>query len=328
MATGKAVGLHFAGREEVGNYAVSAPKVKERLDLILGTVPTPTPTPVVIVPGAPTADDLGDRNGYDVHFLEMPVPLPNLSAALRQQVAPVAGRDDGMLHYIHYSVMMHRLRRIAIYAVCNIDGTEWRKVPRGRDKWSLDPRLDPAFQVGNELYKSNKLDRGHLVRRLDPAWGKGFADAKLAAEDTYFYTNCAPQHQHLNRTLWLDLEEHILGNTEVRDLKVTVFNGPVFRASDRMYRGIMIPEDFWKVVAMVREDTGELSVTAYLLSQRDMMDDIEFAFGPFRTYQIPLRQLEELTGLDFGDLDEYDPLRDIEAAQPFVHLGSLGDIVV
>jgi endonuclease G len=36
MATGKAVGLHFAGREEVGNYAVSAPKVKERLAAILG----------------------------------------------------------------------------------------------------------------------------------------------------------------------------------------------------------------------------------------------------------------------------------------------------
>jgi endonuclease G len=36
MASGEAVGLHFAGSEELGNYAVAAPKVKERLDAVLG----------------------------------------------------------------------------------------------------------------------------------------------------------------------------------------------------------------------------------------------------------------------------------------------------
>jgi endonuclease G len=329
MATGEAVGLHFAGREEVGNYAVAAPKVKERLDEILGTAPAPDePGPVVIEPSAPGAEDLEDRTGYDADFLAKAVPLPRLSADLRQDIAPVLGRDDGLLHYTHYSVMMHRWRRIALYAVCNIDGGQWRRVPRGRDHWHFDPRMDRDFQVGNELYRSNKLDRGHLVRRLDPAWGERLDQARVAVEDTFYYTNCAPQHKDLNRDIWLDLEEHILGNTKVRDLRVTVFNGPIFRESDRLYRGIRIPEDFWKVVAMVRDDTGELSVTAYLLSQRDMMDDLEFAFGAFRTYQIPLKQLEELTDLDFGHLSEHDPLRDIEAAQPFVMLGSLEDIVV
>jgi endonuclease G len=36
MATGEAVGLHFAGSERVGNYAVSAPRIKECLDAVLG----------------------------------------------------------------------------------------------------------------------------------------------------------------------------------------------------------------------------------------------------------------------------------------------------
>ncbi len=39
------------------------------------------------------------------------------------------------------------------------------------------------------------------------------------------------------------------------------------------------------------------------------MDDLEFAFGPFRTYQMPLRQIENLTGLDFGELKVPGPLR-------------------
>jgi endonuclease G len=36
LATGEAAGLNFGGREDVGNYAVSAPKMKERLDAVLG----------------------------------------------------------------------------------------------------------------------------------------------------------------------------------------------------------------------------------------------------------------------------------------------------
>ncbi len=328
LETGQAVGLHFAGREASANYAVSAPVVKARLESVLAKRP-PRRVPVPAPPeeGAPTIDSLQKRRGYDPEFLGWPVPLPGLSPELREQVAPVLDREDGLLHYAHYSVMMHATRRLAIYAVCNIDGGQWRKVPRGRDRWFFDPRLAREHQVGTELYKSNKLDQGHLVRRLDPAWGRSFRSAKFASLDTFFYTNCAPQHKDMNRDLWLDLEDYILGNTDVLDLKVTVFNGPVFRPTDRTYRDFRIPDAFWKVVALVREDTGQLSATAYLVSQLDFMDDLEFAFGPFRTYQVPVRQIEELTGLDFGDLASYDPLAEREGLA-FVGLDSLVDVVV
>jgi endonuclease G len=329
LETGQAVGLHFSGREEYANYAVSAPIVKARLESILGkgAAPPERAPAVVVEEAAPTIASLKAKRGYDPDFLGQPVPLPGLPPELRQQVAPVAGRADGLLHYTHYSVLMHATRRLAIYAVCNIDGLQWRKVPRGTDHWYFDPRLARAYQVGEELYKSNKLDQGHLVRRVDPAWGKTFKAAKSATLETFFYTNCAPQHQELNRDLWLGLEEYILGNTDVNDLKVTVFNGPVFRDTDRTYRGVKIPENFWKVVVMVRGDSGKLSVTAYMLSQLDFMDDLEFVFGPYQTYQVPVQQIEKLTGLDFGDLKTYDPLAEREA-RPFVSLGSLAEIVI
>jgi endonuclease G len=329
LETGQAVGLHFSGREEYANYAVSAPIVKARLESVLGKgVLAPERAPVVVLEeAAPSITSLKARRGYDPGFLGPAVPLPSLSAELRQQVAPVAGRADGLLHYTHYTVLMHAARRLAIYAVCNIDGRQWRSVPRGTDHWYFDPRLARAYQIGEDLYKSNKLDQGHLVRRVDPAWGKTFKAAKSATLETFFYTNCTPQHQELNRDLWRGLEEYILGNTDVNDLKVTVFNGPVFRDTDRTYRGVKIPENFWKVVAMVRGDTGKLSITAYMLSQLDFMDELEFVFGPYQTYQVPVQQIEQLTGLDFGDLKTYDPLAEREA-RPFVRLGSLADIIV
>lgn len=327
MASGEAIGLHFGGREESANYAVTAPVVKSRLEAVQARRRPAIHLPVILKEDTPAPDTLTGRTGYDSEFLGPAVPPPMLSPDLRQQVAPVIGRDDGLLQYSHYSVLMHATRRMAVYGVCNIDGKRWRQVARQQDRWSFDPRLDRAYQAGNELYKTNKLDRGHLVRRLDPAWGDTYEEALLAAEDTFFYTNCAPQHKEMNQNLWLGLEDYILGNADVHDLKVSVFNGPIFRTTDRLYRGFKIPEDFWKVVVMVREDTGRLSATAYMLSQLDFMDDLEFAFGPYRTYQVPVRQIESLTGLDFGDLKAFDPLAEREA-KPYIALTSLEDLVV
>lgn len=255
------------------------------------------------------------------------VPLPVPSGRLNQLVAPNADGTENLLHYTHYSVLMHAARRLAIYSAVNIDGKNWRHIPRGTDRWYFDPRMERSFQVGNELYRSNRLDRGHLVRRIDPAWGETRGEAEIAVKDTFFYTNCAPQHERMNRRTWLGLEDYILDNTEVHDLKVTVFNGPVFRETDRVYRDVQVPEDFWKVVVIVNEDTNKLSATGYLLSQLDFMDDLEFAFGGYGTYQVPIQQIEQMTDLSFGDLSSYDPLAQREA-QPYIRLERLEELVV
>jgi DNA/RNA endonuclease G (NUC1) len=66
-------------------------------------------------------------------------------------------------------------------------------------------------------------------------------------------------------TTWAGLEDYILDNADNRDLKVSVFTGPVLAADDDAYRGVQLPRQFWKVVVMVKE-SGELSATGYLLS--------------------------------------------------------------
>jgi endonuclease G, mitochondrial len=315
LVTGEAAALHFAGREMDRNFAVPSATVRSRLDEVLGRPrPSPvSPAPSVPQPRAPRAEDMASRTGYESDFLGVDVPHPALAPELEAALAPVSGREDGILDYTHYSLRMHRHRRLAMYTVVNIDGLAARNVRRARDRWSLDPRIDTAFQAGNELYERNKLDRGHLVRRLDPAWGEDFATAEAAAEDTFFYTNCAPQHEVHNQRLWLGLEDYILGNADVRDLRVTVFSGPVFSDNDRLYRGMLIPEDFWKVVAMVDAETGRLSVTGYVVSQRDLVDDIEFVFGPYKTFQVPVATIEQQTHLDFGGLKDFDPVGHAEA---------------
>lgn len=269
--------------------------------------------------------DYSNRKGYDPNFLgisERRVPLPELSealqkkAAVNQQAAP--GKDKHVLPYHHYSVVMNKKRKLAMYAAVNIDGRKIQKTRRDRDVWYFDPRISRSEQSGSQIYKRNPFDKGHLVRRLDAAWGDDEATARIGSDDTFHWTNCAPQHADFNRnrTTWAGLENYILKNADVEDLKVTVFNGPVFDESDPPYRGVNLPRDFWKVVVMVRKDR-KLSATAYLLSQEALIQGIEeeFAFGEYKTFQVPVSRIEALTGLSFGNLSEHDPLaKDASAA--------------
>ncbi|HZC01570.1 MAG TPA: DNA/RNA non-specific endonuclease [Gammaproteobacteria bacterium] len=52
--------------------------------------------------------------------------------------------------------------------------------------------MSEEFQTGNQLYQGNDLDRGHLVRRLDPAWGT-LIQAKRAELDTFFSSDARSQ---------------------------------------------------------------------------------------------------------------------------------------
>lgn len=260
----------------------------------------------------PSSDPSVSAKGYDPQFLgkKYKVPMPKLNAAMEEDVSRL---KDGsyVLDYVHFSIVMRRSRGLAYFTAVNIDGKNQVRIPRTADSWKFDPRIDKKNQYGNEVYSQNDLDRGHLVRRNDPNWGE---DAELANEDTFHFTNSAPQHKNLNQKIWVGLEDYITQNARAHNLRVTVFTGPVFRDDDLVYRKkYQIPAEFWKVVVIVKPDR-ELSATAYLQTQKNMIENLEFAYGEYETYQIPIAKIEQITGLDFGELSNYDPIANIESA--------------
>jgi endonuclease G len=278
--------------------------------------------------------DYSDREGYSPIFLgtgTRRVPLPKLSDELMEKVAirnDVSGANAHVLPYHHYSVVMNKERRIAFFTAVNIDGRIHHRIQREKDKWFYDPRIEKSEQTGNEAYANNPLDRGHLVRRLDPAWGESKKIAKIANDDTFHFTNCAPQHENFNqnKATWAGLEDYVLDNADAEDIKISVFSGPVFRKNDFEFQGVQLPKEFWKVVVMVKQNK-KLSATAYLLSQESLIEGLEagFSFGDYKTYQVPVTRIESLTGLDFGKLREADPLNGQESA-PLLELESLKEI--
>lgn len=276
-------------------------------------------TSTVVLPEA----DYGNREGYEAGFLGFNVPMPEPTAAIADRVQPVEGGGIE-LRYHHYSVIMNRVRRLAFVSAVNIDsGAPVQFERKGRDRWFFDPRVPDTSQAGNHLYADNPFDRGHLTRRADAAWGVTEAEAKAANDDTFHWTNAAPQHEVFNQSsranqrgvlLWGNLENHITEQAEAGLGRLSVFNGPIFRDggrdADRLYQGLPIPREFWKVICY-RSDAGTLAAVAFVLSQANLIRNLrteDFEVGPYQPFQVRISVIEERTGLDFGRLRESDPL--------------------
>ena len=253
--------------------------------------------------------------GYDDGFLGIRVPLP-------QTLADGEVRE---LPYLRFTVLLDPVRRLAVATAVNIDGATLQDLPR-RGEWELDDRVPADEQTGPAVYVDNDLDRGHLVRRRDPGWGT-VADAREATAATFHYTNAAPQASVFNQSkeLWLGLEDHVLQYADTTDQRISVFTAPVLAPDDPPYRGIGIPRRFWKVAAWTSTqppDAPELGAAGFVLDQTDLIDpETRTAVAPlgrFRTFQVPIADIERLAGVDLGPLVEADVFGRNETARPAV----------
>jgi endonuclease G len=297
--------------------------------------------------------DWASRKGYDPEFLDVAVPLPTLSSAMKADSVEVPAEfrvngDKHVLAYHHFSLAMNGKRRFAWYSAANVDGKRRPTLPdRSDDEWFIDPRIDdpdaPAFQWGEDLYAAKNTDRGHLTRYLDVAWGTK-AEALKARADTFHFTNACLQLDGFNRAQarWQGIERFLLERKAQKDkMRISVITGPIFKPNDPKYRNefmdasARIPLEFWKVCALIRDD-GTLSATAFVLSQDDITSLSGFeAFLDVAEVQTTVRSVEQRTGLKFPVLRDHDHLAaggapgTLElAGQTVIPLRTYEDIVV
>ncbi|MFC5931901.1 DNA/RNA non-specific endonuclease [Cryobacterium melibiosiphilum] len=251
-------------------------------------------------------------SGYKANFLELPLPLP----------APPEGTLIRELLYTHFTVLLDPARRLAIATGVNIDGDRLVTGDRA-DDWHLESLIPAYEQTGEDVYTRNDLDRGHLVRRLDPVWGDK-TTARRANYDTFAYTNAAPQAGAFNQSkqLWLGLEDHVLTYARTNANRISVFTAPVLSAQDPIYRGVKIPQTFWKIAAWTTTTEGStvLHAAGFVLDQSPQLENIDLdtvrapalmygtppPLGPYRTYQVPIVDIIDLTGLTLTALSEAD----------------------
>src|SRR5262245_12500373 len=305
-ATDMMLGLHFAGETvEPAEYALAcyASSVFEKLEI----------SPLSAV-AADQAVRVARRiaGGYDAEFLpsqSVAAPAP-ASAAIEADYAPTKPGEI-VRHYTHFSLAMSASRRFCRWVAWNIDGNGLQKLSRDGLPFVLDPEYEARHQVDNDLYASNRLDRGHIARRADLLWGTR-EEAEQANEDSFFFTNITPQLDDFNQSgkhgLWGELENAIFDDVQVDDLKVSVLGGPIFKDGDFEFRGLLVPRSFWKVIAYVED--GVLKAKAYVLTQEDLENKLEsLGLEPFKLFQVTLADLGAQTGLVFADLANADTMQ-------------------
>ena len=342
--TGEVVALHFAGEYLKANYAVPMhelardSRVASRLNFEGTLPPTNDWAPAwrsvegaddsASAAAAPQVEeaiiidpDYSNRPGYDPSFLEtIEVPLPRVSKAMEQDTALVRSDaqkngDPFELAYYHYSVYMNKRRRTAWFSAANVDGDHRPDIGKRRgDRWYTDPRILRSEQIGQEAFEPG-IDRGHLTRRQDTAWGSDVASATLANNDTFHFTNCSLQASPFNqgKDRWQGLEQFLLEQHARKERRrLVVITGPLFAANDPVYKNdrmnysVRCPLQFWKICVLIRRD-GTPSATGFVLGQEDIQNlpGFEEAFDVAAT-QIRVADLEERTGLDFGDIKKFD----------------------
>jgi endonuclease G len=288
-------------------------------------VPLPAPVPPAPAEEAVTIDpDWKSRPGYDPAFLGEgdPIPLPVLSNTQLKTTVQVSPEYRGTgdyaqyeLRYWNYSVLMNRVYRTAWFSAANVDGDErYTMPPRSGDKWFSDPRIGADQQLDQKAFEPG-IDRGHLTRREDAAWGATKDIATKSTNDTFHFTNCSLQASPFNRgkDRWQGLEQFLLEQHAKKDKRrMMVITGPVFDPKNPTYRNdkmtysVPCPLQFWKVCVLIRESDGQLSATGFILGQQDIAQLSGFEAFDVGAAQITLQQLEQKTGLSFGDLKQYD----------------------
>jgi DNA/RNA endonuclease G (NUC1) len=271
--------------------------------------------------GVVVDQDYSSREGYDPDFLDgLHVPLPGLSAAMKKVAVEVPPEhrthdDPYELAYHHYSVYMNSTRRTAWFSAANIDGKQRPAIgKREGDRWYVDTRIPKTAQLTQKAFEHG-IDRGHLTRREDTAWGPTVAQALAANNDTFHFTNCSLQASMFNRgkDRWQGLEQFLLEQHAKKDKsRMIVITGPRFTTGDPMYQNdqmdysVRCPLQFWKVCVLVRED-GSASATGFILGQNEISNLPGFTEGfDVGVAQIKIVDLAKETGLSFGDLAKHD----------------------
>jgi endonuclease G len=290
--------------------------------------------------------------GYDPNFLSEAIPLDPIYASCVANgiVAPLLDGSGHELRYWHYSAVLNAERKFALLTAVNIDGNKLISVKR-KDTWRRDARIADEYQPDDAFYVKSRADekvyfsRGHLVRLLDPCWGDTPADAERGMEDTFHFSNAAPQVQTYNDVDWGNLEDYVLNQAQTQERKLTVFTGPIFRDDDPIYGKNrpggpwQIPLSFWKI-AVLQKSEDRIAAAAFIIGQTEYVRALYEAkvFSGLKPYtldelrerkiQTTIAAIEDETDLDFSAIRQFDAHGSLEATRRTRWVTRLDDIQI
>lgn len=260
-------------------------------------------------------DSAGEDSGSQVivgtgsgRQLNIPTNQEELTGVCEKQLESM---PDAYKNSIENIPLNHRALKISYNAKYRIPNWVYYNLSRQnlmnscakrKDKFRGDPLLTAAqlpkdLIIGETGYKNSGFDRGHMAPSGDFVWDQSIN------EDTFFMTNMSPQTAELNQKTWNALEEHVrswaCGFGELK-----VYTGPIIESNmKRLNSCVSIPNKFFKVLVGTNKDKKLVGV-GFVYDQNDKSGD------PYRQKAVSIRQVEELSGINFFAHDYAQKVQD------------------
>lgn len=149
-----------------------------------------------------------------------------------------------------------------------------------QDKFAPDPLLAADTDLANDYIRSG-FDRGHMAPAADNK-----CSGKKAMEESFYFSNMAPQYGQLNRGDWKTLE------IETRELaksldSIKVWTGSV--GKQKRIGSVYVPTKCWKVIYIKKNK----EYRAYIFENNQSKAD------GINNNRVNIKEVEKLTNFKF-----------------------------
>lgn len=245
------------------------------------------------------------------------IEIPSLRPETRYGVPTCDRYLFNRLYAVGYSYLLRQPR----FAMQVVD-EDTMKAPKEAfdrlDNFREDMRVPDMFRSTLNDYRNSGFDRGHLINSADRK------HRKVINSETFLMSNMAPQLPHLNRKIWLDLEDAIRELAAKEEYaEVYTMCGPLFNsvldpaAHKQVERGqvkaesgdvdsqithigenrVAVPRAFFKAVLAERtqeDSTRQLDMWCFEMPNRQEELDANKAAGKeLADYLVPTNQTEQ-----------------------------------
>ncbi len=154
------------------------------------------------------------------------------------------------------------------------------------NNFKADPDLKKGTRAELSDYKNSGYDRGHMAPSADMKWNR---DAMIQC---FYLSNMVPQvGKGMNQGIWAQLEDNVR-NWAISRGDLYVFTGPIYSGENKITVGlnkVAVPTHLYKIVF---DPNTEESIAF-------MMPNIPLNIKDMPNYIVTIRDIENLTGLDF-----------------------------
>lgn len=207
---------------------------------------------------------------HDIALAKVEAILGNISLTKNPNIAlkpPKTDESEIIISRDQYVISYNKLRRNPNWVAWKVDDTELGNVGR-TDKFMVDGDLEQYLQTkdGGNLhavkpteYFGSCFDRGHQTPSADRS------ETSKDNQATFVMTNMLPQTPHLNRVVWMHLEQYTRDLVRKENKVVYVIAGPIYDQDFGKIgpKGdIQVPSKNFKVMVILDQGQTPADITA------------------------------------------------------------------